>query len=149
MIEVKFYEEVDDTLLSFAVMISKYQGKWVLCKHRQRDTFECPGGRREVGETILETAKRELYEETGAAEYTLYPICAYSVLRFDEIAEHTTESFGMLYFSDIKMFGELPSAFEMERIQLFSQLPENWTYPEVQPYLLGKAADFWENMLGN
>ena len=33
--EVKFYESVDDDLLKFAVIISKYQGKWVFCKHRE------------------------------------------------------------------------------------------------------------------
>lgn len=27
--EVKFYEDVDDKFLEFAVIISKYQGKWV------------------------------------------------------------------------------------------------------------------------
>ena len=41
-------------------------GKWVFCKHKERDTYEVPGGHREAGENILETAKRELQEETGA-----------------------------------------------------------------------------------
>lgn len=49
-------------MLKFAVIVSKSQGKWVLCKHRERDTYECPGGHRENGEDILTTAKRELYE---------------------------------------------------------------------------------------
>ncbi len=65
MLEVHFHDIVDDELLKFAVIISKTNGKWVLCKHRERDTYEVPGGHREKGETILETAKRELREETG------------------------------------------------------------------------------------
>ena len=71
--EVKFYktEEVDDSLLFAAVIVSKYKGKWVLCKHRDRDTWEVPGGHREDNETILDTAKRELYEETGAKVYKI------------------------------------------------------------------------------
>ena len=39
MLEVKFYDSVDDTLLKFAVIISKTDGKWVFCKHKERDTF--------------------------------------------------------------------------------------------------------------
>ena len=60
MIEVNFYDEVDDALLEFAVIISKTKGKWIFCKHKERDTFEVPGGRRESGEKIEEAAVREL-----------------------------------------------------------------------------------------
>ena len=62
MLEVKFYDTVDDSLLKFAVIISQSNGKWVFCKHKERDTYEVPGGHREAGENILETAKRELQE---------------------------------------------------------------------------------------
>lgn len=55
MTEVKFYEHADDSLLKFAVIISKSNGKWVFCKHRERDTYEVPGGHREAGEDILTT----------------------------------------------------------------------------------------------
>ena len=60
MLEVKFYDSVDDSLLKFAVIVSQSNGKWVFCKHKERDTYEVPGGHREAGESILETAKREL-----------------------------------------------------------------------------------------
>ena len=79
MLEVKFYDTVDDSLLKFAVIISQSNGKWVFCKHKERDTYEAPGGHREVGEDILETAKRELQEETGAIQFNIKPICVYSV----------------------------------------------------------------------
>lgn len=62
---VRFYDHAEDSLLKFAVIISKSNDKWVYCRHRARNTYEIPGGHREAGETILETAKRELYEETG------------------------------------------------------------------------------------
>ena len=54
MIEVKFYDDADDELLKFAVIISRTNGKWVFCKHRERDTYEVPGGHRESGEDIQE-----------------------------------------------------------------------------------------------
>lgn len=52
MLEVKFYDTVDDSLLKFAVIISLSNGKWVFCKHKERDTYEAPGGHREIGEDI-------------------------------------------------------------------------------------------------
>ena len=53
MLEVKFYDSVDDSLLKFAVIVSQSNGKWVFCKHKERDTYEVPGGHREAGESIL------------------------------------------------------------------------------------------------
>ena len=38
MLEVKFYDSVDDSLIKFAVIISQSNGKWVFCKHKERDT---------------------------------------------------------------------------------------------------------------
>ena len=74
MVEVKFYDSIDDKLLKFAVIISKTNGKCIFCKHRERDTYEVPGGHRESGEDILSIAKRELMEETGAIDFTIKPI---------------------------------------------------------------------------
>lgn len=63
MLAVKFYEDVKDELLRFAVVIAKHDGKWVFCKHKERETLEFPGGHRETGEAITETAKRELWKK--------------------------------------------------------------------------------------
>lgn len=135
-IKVNFYESVDDEKLKFAVIISKSDGKWVFCKHKERDTYEVPGGHREDGEDILSTAKRELYEETGALDFEIKPICVYSVIKIEENLE--TETFGMLYFADIKLFeGELHS--EIEKIIITDKLPEIWTYPLIQPFLIEHA----------
>jgi 8-oxo-dGTP diphosphatase len=141
MIKVSFYNNIDDSLLKFAVIISKSQGKWVLCKHKDRNTYECPGGHREIGEDIFTTAKRELYEETGAIEYSIKPICVYSVISDDGVSENKAETFGMLYYAEISEFDELPG-YEIERIELFDDLPNNWTYPDIQPKLIKKVLSY-------
>ena len=94
--EVRFYETVDDALLRFAVIISKTDDKWVFCKHRERDTYEIPGGHREPGEDILATARRELNEETGATDFTIAPVCAYSVTGKNRVSNNGEETYGML-----------------------------------------------------
>lgn len=138
MIEVKFFDNVDDKLLRFAVIIAKTNGKWVFCKHKERDTYEIPGGHRESGEDILTAARRELREETGAVDFTIKPICVYSVKGKTRINENVDdESFGMLFVADIFSFGELHS--EMERILITDHLVDHWTYPLIQPKLLEEA----------
>ena len=49
MPEVRFYLEADDRLLKFAVIVARYQGQWVFCKHRKRNTYEGAGGHRDPG----------------------------------------------------------------------------------------------------
>ena len=44
LVEVRFYDSIDDSLLKFAVIIAKTDNKWVFSKHRERDTYEVPGG---------------------------------------------------------------------------------------------------------
>lgn len=136
MTKVNFYDKADDALLKFAVIIAKYNKKWVFCKHKERSTFEIPGGHREPGEQILETAKRELYEETGALSFTITPICVYSVISSDNF--NSEETFGMLYYADIKTF-ETELHSEIEKIMMTQSLIDHWTYPDIQPKLIEEA----------
>ena len=136
--EVKFYDQVDDSLLQFAVIISKTEGKWVFCKHRERETYEVPGGHREPDESIVDTAKRELHEETGAVEFTIEPVCVYSVTGKNRVNDTGQEMFGMLFYAEITKFeNELHS--EMEKVFTSDVLPTEWTYPLIQPKLIEEA----------
>lgn len=139
MLEINFYEHVQDDLLEFAVIISKTNGKWVFCKHKQRDTYEVPGGHREKGETIFETARRELVEETGAVDFAIKPVCVYSVKGKTRInKQDDDETFGMLFVADIVSFEEELHS-EIEKIIITDTLVENWTYPLIQPRLIDEA----------
>ena len=130
MIEVNFYDEIDDSLLEFAVIISK--------SNKERDTFEVPGGHRETGEKIEDTAVRELKEETGAVDFNIKPVCVYSVKGKTRVNNNATkESFGMLYAAEIFSFEEIHS--EIEKIVLSDDLIRQWTYPLIQPKLISEA----------
>ena len=61
----------------FVVTFARYENKWIICKHKERDTWETSGGHVEPGETTIEAAKRELYEETGAMDFEIIPVCDY------------------------------------------------------------------------
>ena len=77
---------------------------------------------------LMDTAKRELFEETGAKTFKIKPICDYSVIGDD------IPSYGRLFYAEIEDLGNLPD-LEIGDIELFDKLPEKLTYPQIQPFL--------------
>lgn len=146
MAEVNFYNKVDDSKLSFAVIIARFGSKWVLCKHRNRTTYEFPGGHREAGESIEQTAERELREETGAVKFTLKHICDYSVQGVTREGEKfDKEVFGTLFYAEIGARTDKLHS-EIEEVVLLENLPDSWTYPTIMPKLIEEA---WAKIMQN
>lgn len=123
----------------YTVICSYYEGKWVLSKHKKRDTYETQGGHIENGETPYEAAKRELYEESGIKDAVLYPVCDY--LGYN----HISSSNGQVFLAVVHALGDLPES-EMQKIGLFKVLPENLTYPNVSPILCEEAYKLYSSL---
>ena len=134
--------EVDPSQLKYAVICARYLGQWLLCRHKDRFTWEIPGGHIEPGETALEAARRELWEETGATDADIQPVCAYAV-HWDGVL-----TYGMLFFAEVNTLCSIPSDSEIAEAQLFSHLPENLTYAAIQPNLFHKIQG-WLNLQSN
>ena len=112
----------------YVVIFARHNMKWVFCKHKERTTWETAGGHIEKGESPLDAAKRELYEESGAEDFTITPACDYWA------ADEISKANGVVFYADIKRFGSMPDS-EMERADLFDNLPTNLTYPGITPIL--------------
>lgn len=123
----------------YVVVCSRYQDKWLLSRHKRRDTWETQGGHIEPGETPLQAAARELYEESGVMDADLYPVCDYCGYDSESHAN------GVVFLADIHHLGALPES-EMKETRLFDALPENLTYPSVTPRLMEEALRLYHTL---
>ena len=131
---------IDDSKLSIATVMARYQDKWIFVRCKEETTWQIPGGHREENESIRQAASRELFEETGAEQFNLIPICISFVL------DGEMESFGVLYYSKIERLGELPDS-EIEEVALFETLPKEQSFPDVHPILFEKAEEFERSLM--
>ena len=123
----------------YVVVCSNYQGKWMFSRHKERTTWETQGGHVELGETPMEAARRELYEESGVTKADLYAVCDYKGYR------GTSFAYGMTFLAVVYELGELPES-EMEEVCLFDKLPDNLTYPKMTPVLVAEAEKFLKQL---
>ena len=103
----------------YVVILSESHGKIILSWHKER-----------TGETPLEAAKRELFEESGAVDFDIEPICDYRA--WDEDTLHGAN--GVVFHAVIRRFSDIPES-EMAEQKAFASLPDNLTYPAITPVL--------------
>jgi len=132
--EIFWESDARSEKLTFVVLIARYRGQWVFCRHKGRTTWECPGGHIEEGESPLEAARRELWEETGAVKAEIVPVTYYGTRNGETVLR------GLLCVAEIDALGPLPP-MEIEEIRLTGEYPNRWTYPEIQPALLARALE--------
>ena len=126
----RIYEAGHLRTYKYVVVLSTYGSKLMLSRHKQRTTWETQGGHVEPGETPLQAAERELFEESGALRYEIRPLCDYWA--GDEITGEGAT--GMVFHAQIHALGPMPQS-EMAEVRLFDGLPENLTYPAITPEL--------------
>ena len=122
------------TALKYVVVCASYRGQWLLSRHRERDTWETQGGHIEPGETPMQAARRELYEESGVTDAEVIPVCDYCGFT------DTRHANGVVFLAIVNAPGTLPES-EMAEVRLFDDLPVNLTYPNVSPRLYREAAN--------
>ena len=113
-------------------IMAVYHGKWIFCMHKDRTTWEHPSGWIEADETPLEAARRELFEETGAVDFDMEPLCDYYI--DGELNGFHYKGNGQVYFAIVHTLNELPSYSEMGKIGFFDTLPDKLTYPILRDY---------------
>ncbi|MBR6706215.1 MAG: methyltransferase domain-containing protein [Clostridia bacterium] len=118
--------------LRFVVVCSFCRGQLLLSYHSGHRSWETQGGHIEEGETPEDAARRELYEESGASDADLIPVCDYYAY------DSEGASNGRVYAAFVRRLEALP-ACEMSAVRLFDSLPENLTYPLVTPVLFREA----------
>jgi 8-oxo-dGTP diphosphatase len=138
MSEVKFHDPSfePDSPLTYSVISALYLNRWIFVRHQDRPTWEIAGGHIERGETSYDAARRELMEETGALRFSLDCVATYSVTK-DEVT-----GYGRLYLAEVFEIGEVPDVSEIAEVLMSDVLPENLTYPDIQPVLFRKSVEF-------
>ena len=119
MLKVEFYKETEE-YIKYAIIVARYKDSFVFCKHKDRTTYELPGGHIEAGEDILTAAKRELKEETGATKFSIEFVGYYSF-----------KYYGAIFYAEIEELGKLE--YEIESLYFSDYMPAELTYPLIQP----------------
>jgi 8-oxo-dGTP diphosphatase len=138
MTEVKFFDTAfePDIALTYSVISARFEGRWIFVRHQDRTTWEIAGGHIEPGEGAHDAAYRELMEETGALKFDLDCIATYCVLQNGRVG------YGRLFLAEVYEIGKVPDVSEIAEIIFLERLPDNLTYPDIQPFLFSRSLEY-------
>ena len=102
------------------VCVCRYKDKYVFSYNKDRKGWEIPGGHIEDGESWVDACKREMFEETGAINIKVTPVCVYKI-----------STYGLLFYCEILELSTLPDGYEMTEIMFSDTLPDDLTFPET------------------
>ncbi|WP_400204257.1 NUDIX hydrolase [Candidatus Methanomassiliicoccus intestinalis] len=131
----------NDKKIKFVVIGVYIQKKWIFVRHKNRITWEIPGGHVEKNESVDVAAIRELYEETGLKPKKLHPICDYYAE--NRIGKRSYGAYGRFYICLVDHISQPPNDFEIAEEKAFDipPLSINLTYPEIHGLLMEKAQE--------
>lgn len=112
----------------FVVIFAREGAHWLYVRQRGRADYETPGGHIEPGESPMDAARRELYEETGVTHAQLEPLFDYALDgAFGSAA-------GQVFYAAVAERGVLPES-EIEEVITHDTYPESLHYPHILPKL--------------
>lgn len=115
-------EELEDSIGS--LVFPFYNDNYVMTFHIKRKGWEFPAGIREKGETPLECAIRESFEETGAILKNVKKLGYYTVKIGSKKFKYA------IFFSGVERFEPKPIWSETDLVKLFTELPDNISYED-------------------
>ena len=127
--EFLFSDQARDRDLTYVVVVSREDGKWLLC-HSDEERWVFPAGPRKPDERIYQTAQRLLREKAGVTDAQLEPVTAYSLSHVEE-----ERASGALLFAEVRDRG----AVEGAEVQLLDTSASKSLLPAVQVGLLEKT----------
>lgn len=147
MKDLQFYQNEPDEPenCNLVVVIAWNEEKLVLVRKTDSQTWEFPYSGLNVDEISTDAAERIMYEFTGAEEFHLFPVTAFSYLEGKELKN------GMLFTAEIIDYDDLPNESLIEEILLFDELPDEseLSSPFLHPELYKRVLDYLKNSVNN
>ena len=81
--DIDQFSEIPDELKLKVHAVCMHEGKMLIVNHPEWDIWSIPGGTREKGESIEETLKREIQEETNCDVIDFVPISYQKIINPD------------------------------------------------------------------